>query len=84
MKRIVLAIVGLLLVSCGRDMGNASQHVHAAYTYEFAGDNCTTGKHSLNSLTELCQTLRSEGANRGCARPARRDYFDSANCPGHF
>lgn len=54
------------------------------YNYTFSYNNCETGKHTFSSLTQLCDGLKDDSLNHGCAESMREDYFKAKGCAGSF
>ncbi len=83
----VLALA-LGLTGCGSDagpeIGNETSSHSAQYTYEFSYNNCSTEKQTFTSLEAMCDGLKSESRNNGCAVSMREGYFKERGCSGSF
>jgi len=77
---LLLAIsLGLILSACGSGSERSE-----SYSYSYDIDGCKTGEHKLNSKEALCQALKDERLNNGCASLDRKAAFEGAGCPGQF
>lgn len=46
-----------------------------AYSYEFYGSKCTTGKQEAYTLVEICQKLQNDALNNSCAEEERVSLY---------
>ena len=64
------------------DVSNNSGSGDQQYTLSYNG--CSTGTQSFGSIAEMCEGLKSDALNNGCARDMRQERFQSSGCSGHF
>jgi hypothetical protein len=86
---LVFAVGLILLAGCGRDnMGGGFGPLGGGgtitYEIEDRARGCTTGEHTFNSKAEMCQGLRSDGLNNGCAPEGRERFYLDSGCPPPF
>ena len=84
--------LSVFLVSCGKEAMPWDQPIQVQsvapaepvdYSYELATKKCTTGKHQFDTLIEVCEALKNNDLNKGCALEERKELFDTS-CPGSF
>ena len=91
---ICIFFLSILLTSCGQNSYNwpyggtkiqsVKPAVDEAYTYEFSGKKCTTGPQSASTFDKICEFLKDDQLNEGCAPEKREELFINAECPGSF
>ena len=84
----------IFLISCGKDISywpygevqvqSVKPAVNEAYNYEFSGIKCTTGPQKASSFDKICEILKDDQLNDGCASDKREELFINAECPGSF
>ena len=94
MIRIVcLLFTCTFLPSCGKNINywpygakiqSVKPAVDEAYTYEFSGKKCSTGAQSASTFDKICEVLKDDQLNEGCAPDKREELFINAECPGSF
>lgn len=82
-------IIVLALARCGStdsDSGvsGGSKSSSSTYKYEFSENGCNTGKQEFSSLEALCDGLKNDSLNKGCAESLRKKHFESSGCSGSF
>lgn len=93
MKILTLILISLTFISCGKvdDLvhgGKTTLKVEPAkeepYSYELIGKSCHTGEHEFGTFQAVCQGLRDNNLNQGCAEGEREDLFINSECEGSF
>lgn len=75
---LVIAFAGL---GCSFKHEQNDSSSNSKLSYDFTENGCATGKHEFGSAAELCEGLRNEELNRGCAFGSRVDYARAQKCP---
>ena len=70
------------VVSSGAATSTVQSSKSLSYEYEVNG--CSTGKQTFDSEEALCEALKSESLNNGCAQDLRELEFQAKQCPGNF
>lgn len=89
---ILLTQFVLCLCSCTKSSGNQNETNNGqggsgggnkteSFSYDLTYNDCKTEKHTFSSKQEMCDGLKDESLNKGCAQQLREDYF-KLNCPG--
>lgn len=80
---VVLATVLVVVSGCGSTVGDAVEYNNSTstYTYQFRENGCDTGKRTFSNKADLCEGLRSNSLNNGCAQNLRKRHFE-LNCSG--
>lgn len=91
---LLIALFSLSLVSCGKNANiwpvaevqeqSVGPATSEEFTYEFTAGRCSTGAQSSPTFEGICETLKDDQINQGCAQSKREDLFISAQCPGSF
>ena len=68
----------------GKSLGKSSVSESKSLSYDFTENGCNTGKHTFNSVAELCAGLRNSALNKGCALTLRREYYKQNGCTEAF
>ncbi len=80
LKTIFLAtVVTLSVTACNQSIGQKSE----TYAYDYSVNGCDT-KHSFKSKGELCNALRDDALNGGCARVERLERYKKVCDPSGF
>ncbi len=68
---------GMLLVCSGLvgACGGSSNSKSEDLSYQFVQNGCDTGKHSFKSKEELCNGLKDDALNKGCALGLRMESY---------
>ncbi len=78
----VALVVGLITVSgCSKKKSAVAQS--PKYSYAVNSESCKT-QHSATTKEELCEALRDEELNKGCATQLREQKFYENGCAGEF
>lgn len=82
----LIFVTALLLSACGDTSIGPGGVVTTAddLSYSFNENGCQTGDQSFSSKASLCDGLRNETLNHGCARGLRQRYFVDQGCSGSF
>lgn len=83
-----LPISFLFITGCGgttkKSTNDYSSTESSDYSYFFEENFCPTGQQRFSSLESMCEGLKDDALNKGCAKDMRRDYFEEKGCPGEF
>jgi hypothetical protein len=77
-KRMITFTLGALLLGTS---GCAIKAEDNKITYSMTEGTCSTGEHSFSSTDEMCNGLKDNALNNGCAYTSRRQRFES-DCAG--
>jgi hypothetical protein len=57
-----------------------SPTTQSIFSYDYTVNGCDTGKHESNTVAELCEQLRDDQLNNGCAQDFRKMDYADASC----
>jgi hypothetical protein len=74
-----------LLAACGHGddkttISSSTQNL----SYDYVENQCDTGSHSADSHDQLCNNLKDDALNKGCAYDLRKQAFSDDGCSGSF
>jgi len=67
----ILTLAAFALSSCGKK---------EEFKYNLTENQCSTGDQTLESKNEMCNRLKDNAANNGCAYTLRKQKFESEGC----
>lgn len=73
-KTYLMLFAVLMLAACAKKD-------QETYSYHLTVNGCSTGEHTFDSKGAMCNALRDEAINHGCARSMRAEKFQ-AECGG--
>lgn len=77
MKNIIPLLVAIACAACAPENKTETKR----YSYEYIVNGCSTERHEFDSQDALCEGLRNDDLNRGCASVMRYRKFE-AECAG--
>lgn len=89
MRLLIFAIVFFSFISCGKEgtiipKTQIIQKIEPAeeeqFSYEFRGNNCTTGEHAFSTHAKACQALLNDELNNDCAHDRRVQLYENEQC----
>lgn len=60
--------------------GTVTTQRSSSYSYELSYNGCSTGKQTFSTRTAMCEGLRNDALNNGCAYSMRVQYAKQIGC----
>jgi hypothetical protein len=64
-----------MITACGSESKDSE-----TLRYQFEQNGCNTGSHEFKKLEDMCQALKDDQLNQGCALSLRLDHFEQSGC----